>query len=281
MLSFKYFELIAKLLWKAVSEWLKDEASFLAAALAYFGVFSLVPLFIVVTILLNSFFSINIFGSEIVDQAQNLAANQAPKAASEIIDRAGDQAASASFTVLSILTMLMGSAGLFVQIKRSFKIIWKLPDEDTPLLDTIASYLVSFLLIGTVALMLLATSLVTAFIIPIARQIEDLLPIHLGLLRIITLSISFVFVTALFAVTYKTLSGIKLDWKDVIFGSALASLLFVVGNFVIETYVSIVNLGSAYGAAGSLVVLLFWIYYSAQIFLFGAEFVKVQKRWRP
>jgi membrane protein len=280
VLSFKRFESIAKLLWEAISEWLKDEASFLAAALAYFGVFSLVPLFIVVTILLNSFFSINIFGSEIVDQAQNLAIHQAPKAASEIIDRASDQAASASFTVLSILTMFVGGAGLFVQVKRSFKIIWKLPDEETPLLDTIVSYLVSFVLVGVVALLLLATSLVTAFIIPVARQIEDSLPIHLGILRIITLSISFIFVTVLFAITYKTLSGVMLEWRDVIFGSALASLLFVIGNFVIETYIGIVNLGSAYGAAGSLVVLLFWIYYSAQIFLFGAEFVKVQKRHR-
>lgn len=259
-------------------EWLKDDASFLAAALAYFSVFSLVPLLIVVLILLNYLFNLNLLSGETVNQAQDLAIRQAPKVAGEMIDQAGNQAASARFTVLSLLTMLVGGAGLFVQTKKSFKVIWKLPDEKVPLREMILSYLASFVLIAFVALLLLITSLVTAFLLPVGRQIEDLLPIHLGLLRMLTFSISFVFVTVLFAITYKTLAGVELDWRDVIPGSALASLLFAVGNFIIETYIGIVNLGSAYGAAGSLVVLLFWIYYSAQIFLFGAEFVKVQKR---
>jgi len=279
-LSFKRPEAAARLLWEATMEWLKDDASFLAAALAYFSVFSLVPLLIVVLILLNYLFNLNLLSGETVNQAQDLAIKQAPKVAGDMIGRAGNQAASASFTVLSLLTMLVGGAGLFVQTKKSLKIIWKLPDEKIPLREMILSYLSSFVLIASVALLLLATSLVTAFLLPVGRQIEDLLPIHLGLLRMLTFFISFVFVTLLFAIAYKTLAGVELDWRDVIPGSALASLLFAVGNFIIEAYVSIVNVGSAYGAAGSLVVLLFWIYYSAQIFLFGAEFVKVQKRWR-
>ncbi len=216
-------------------EWLKDDASFLAAALAYFSVFSLVPLFIVVLILLNYLFNLNLLSGETVNQAQDLAIKQAPKVAGEIIDRAGNQAASASFTVLSLLTMLVGGAGLFVQTKKSFKVIWKLPDEKIPLREMILSYLSSFVLIASVALLLLATSLVTAFLLPVGRQIEDLLPIHLGLLRMLTFFISFVFVTVLFAITYKTLAGVELDWRDVIPGSALASLLFAVGNFIIET----------------------------------------------
>lgn len=270
---------LAEIFWQTIQEWLKDDASFLAAALAYFGVFSLVPLFIVVLISLNYLFDINLLSGDIVNQAQDLAITQTPKAAGYIINRASDQVASASFTVLNGLTMFVGGAGLFVQIRKSLKIIWKLPDEKIPILDMIGSYLTSFVLIALVALLLLITSLVTAFLIPLGKHIEDLLPIHLELLRVLTLFISFVFVTMLFAITYKTLAGVKLEWRDVIPGSALASLLFAVGNVIIETYVGIVDIGSAYGAAGSLVVFLFWIYYSAQIFLFGAEFVKVQKRF--
>ena len=107
-------------------------------------------------------------------------------------------------------------------------------------------------------------------------QIEKLLPVHL--LSLLTIIVSFSFVTLLFAATYKTLAGVRLAWHDVLPGSALAALLFALGNIFIEAYVEIVDLGSAYGAAGSLVVFLVWIYYSAQIFLFGAEWVKVQKR---
>jgi len=126
--------------------------------------------------------------------------------------------------------------------------------------------------------MLLLSSFVTAVLLPVGKQIEEQLPVHLGLLRGITFLISFLFITLLFAVTYKTLSDVALGWMDVLTGSAVTALLLAVGNFVIEIYVSLIDLGSAYGAAGSLVVFLFWIYYSAQIFLFGAELIKVQKR---
>ena len=91
------------------------------------------------------------------------------------------------------------------------------------------------------------------------------------------LSYVHLFVTLLFAVTYKTLSEVGLSWRDVLPGSAVTAILFTIGNYVIEVYVSLSDIGSAYGAAGSVVVLLFWIYYSAQIFLFGAEFIKVTK----
>jgi membrane protein len=147
-------------------------------------------------------------------------------------------------------------------------------------LGTVRSYLRSFLLIPLVAFLLLASAIVTAILLPFSTYIEDLLPLHLELLRLATFLTSFLFVTLLFAVTYKTLSEVRLSWSDVLPGSALAAIFFAIGNYVIEVYVSISDIGSAYGAAGSVVVFLFWIYYSAQIFLFGAEFIKVNKRAR-
>jgi membrane protein len=196
-----------------------------------------------------------------------------------LIAWAGKQAASFRITIVSVLLLILGAGGLFVQTKRAFHIIWRLPDKKRPLVNTIQSYLRSLLLIGLVAFLLLVTSIFSALLLPAGKQIEESLPIHLGLLRLITFLGSISFVTLLFAVVYKTLVEVKLKWRDVLPGSALAAVLFAFGNYCIEAYVGFVNIGSAYGAAGSLVVFLFWIYYSAQIFLFGAEVIKVQKRF--
>ena len=270
---------IIRILKESLSEWLKDDASLLAAALAYYGLFSFVPLLILSLIFINSLFSYGFLDSQVVSTSQDLVDQQMPEVAGELIDRAGDQAASFSFTLMSLGLLLFGAAGLFVQTKRALGIIWKIPDNAVPLLDTVISYLRSYLLVALVAFMLLVTSLFSALIMPAAKQIEEFMPIHLGLLRLLTFVASFLFVTFLFAATYKTLIAVKLLWREVLPGAALAALLLAAGNFCIEAYVGLVNIGSAYGAAGSLVVFLVWIYYSAQIFLFGAELIKVQKRY--
>ncbi len=268
----------AQILRKVLSEWIKDDASLLAAALAYYGLFSFVPLIILLFTFLNSLFSHGYLDAQIVEQSLDMVGEQMPAGTDEIIDQASDRAASFGFTMISLVIMLFGAAGLLVQTKRAFNIIWNLNGNGRPLLETALSYLHSYLLIALASLLLLATSLASTILLPLARLIEEHLPVHLGLLRLATFLVSFLFVTILFAATYKTLIEAHLSWQEVIPGSALASLLFAAGNFCIEAYVGRVNIASAYGAAGSLVVFLFWIYYSAQIFLFGAEVVKVQRR---
>jgi membrane protein len=277
MLSFLPLVIAVKLLRKAFAEWLKDDASLLAAALAYYGLFSFVPLVILILMLFNLLFQHGSLASQVVATSQDLVGQQMPNAADDLIDRATDQASSFSFTLINIGLLIFGAAGLFVHTRRAFHIIWKIPDRDVPLTNTIINYLHSYLLIALVAFLLLITSIFTALLMPVGKQIEEFLPIHLGLLRLLTFLVSFCFVSLLFAASYKTLSDVKLQWREVLPGSALAALLFAAGNFLIETYVGIVDVGSAYGAAGSLVIFLFWIYYSAQIFLFGAEVIKVQK----
>ena len=265
---------------EAFKEWNKDNASLLAAALAYYGLFSLVPLLVILIIILNALFGYGLLGGS-VSQAQDLVGRQMPGHVGDMLDRAGGQAASYRFTLLSFLVLVLGAAGLFVQTKRAFRIIWSQEGVEEPLvLGTVRSYLRSFLLIPLVAFLLLASAVVTAILLPFSRYIEDFLPVHLELLRLVTFLTSFLFVSLLFAVTYKALSDVRLSWRDVLPGSAVTAILFSMGNYVIEVYVSISDIGSAYGAAGSVMVLLFWIYYSAQIFLFGAEFIKVNKRVR-
>jgi len=272
------FKHIISIFKQALSEWLNDDASLLAAALAYYGLFSFVPLVILALIFINSLFLHGFLDGQVVATSQDLLGRQMPGVAGDLIDQASNRAASFRFTLLSVGLLLFGAAGLFVHTKRAFNIIWKIPDNTVPLLDTVISYLRSYLLIALVAFLLLVTSIFTAVLLPAGRQIEEFLPIHLGLLRQLTFLVSFSYVTILFAATYKTLIEVKLTWWEVLPGSALAALLFAAGNFCIEAYVGIVDVGSAYGAAGSLVIFIFWIYYSAQIFLFGGEVIKVQKR---
>jgi membrane protein len=262
---------------EAIKEWLKDDASLLAAALAYYGLFSFVPLLILTLIFINSLFLHGFLDDQVVAISQDLVGRQMPEVASELIDQASNQASSYPFTLLSVGLLFFGAAGLFVHTRRAFHIIWKIPDNAVPLMDTALCYLRSYLLIALVAFLLLVTSIFTALLLPAGKQIEESLPIHLSLLRLLTFLVSFSFVALLFAAAYKTLIEVKLQWREVLPGSALAALLFSAGNACIEAYVGFVNIGSLYGAAGSLVIFLFWIYYSAQIFLFGVEVIKVQK----
>ncbi len=268
---------------EAFVEWRRDHAALLAAALAYYGLFSLAPLLIIILISINSLFHQSEQGRVIAEQVQDMAGQQAPPVVGELIDQIGKQAASFNLTVLSFLVLILSATGLFVQTKTAFRIIWPLKTKPESVLASrlrsyLMSYVLSFLLIAFVAILLLASSVVTAFLMPFGRMIENLLPIHFGLLRLVTLSISLLIVTMLFAVVYKTLFDVQLGWKDILPGSAMAALFLAIGNFFIEIFVSIVDIGSIYGAAGSLLIFLFWIYYSAQIFLFGAEFIKVSKR---
>ena len=221
-------EKIPNLLQEAISEWLKDDASLLAAALAYYGLFAFVPLLILVLIFINSLFQYGFLDGNVVHQAQALAVQQMPRVAGELIAWAGNQAASFRLTIVSLLLLILGAGGLFVQTKRAFHIIWRLPDEERPLVNTIQSYLRSLLLIGLVAFLLLVTSIFSALLLPAGKQIEESLPIHLGLLRLITLLGSISFVTLLFAVVYKTLVEVKLKWRDVLPGSALAADLICI-----------------------------------------------------
>ena len=268
----------ARLLREAFREWLRDDASLLAAALAYYGLFSFVPLFILTLILIDSLFRYGVLDGQTAAFSADLVGRQMPDTASDLLNLASDRAASFSFTLVSLMLLLFGAGGLFVNTRRALHIIWQLPEERLPFLDWIISYLYSYLLIGLVAFLLLATSLSSALVLTVGRQIEALLPIHLDLLRALTFLVSFSFVTILFAATYIALIEVKLGWHEVLAGSALASLLFAAGNFCIEAYLGWVDIGSAYGAAGSLVVFVFWIYYSAQIYLFGAEVIKVKRR---
>ena len=162
------------LLRESIAEWQEDDAPLIAAALAYYGLFAFVPFFILALIFINSLFQHGFLGTYIVRLIQETAIQQMPNVASELIEWAGKQATSFHITAMSLMLLILGAGGLFVQTKKAFHIIWKLPTEGRPLRNAVLSYLRSFLLIGIVALMLLATSAFSAILVPAGKYIEKL-----------------------------------------------------------------------------------------------------------
>jgi membrane protein len=259
-------------------QWDGDNVPIFAAAIAYYALFSLVPLLILFLLFINMLFRSEPMGQEIVAQAQRMTGLQDAQFLGEIIEQAAERASSFKFTFFSFLLLLFGATGLFVHTKRALQSIWGLEARIEPtLLAAARSYLLSILLIAMVGFSLFLLSSITTIILPLAGMVEQHLPLQLGLLKILTYLLSFSTVAFLFTVTYLALSEGKLAWRDVIPGAIAASLLFAIGNFLVETYVSAVDIASAYGAAASLVIFLLWVYCSAQIFLFGAELIKVTK----
>jgi membrane protein len=276
------FQTMIRILEDIFHEWDRDNVPIFAAAIAYYALFSLVPLLILFLLFINMLFRSEPMGEQIVAQVQRITGLQDAQFLGEIIEQAAERASSFKFTFFSFLLLLLGAVGLFVHTKRALQSIWGLEAKIEPtVLAAARSYLFSVLLIALVGLSLFLLSSITAIVLPLAGMIEQHLPLQLGLLKILTYLISFFTVAFLFAITYLALSEGRLGWRDVIPGSLAAALLFAMGNLLVETYVSAVDIASAYGAAASLVIFLLWVYCSAQIFLFGAELIKVTKFVRP
>jgi membrane protein len=266
---------------QAFAEWRRDNASLLAAAIAYYGLFSLSPILIILVAILGLIIGQSAVEKAILAEVGSLIGPGGVTVVKDVIAQAINPAHSFRATALSVIVLLIGATGLFLQTKRALNMVWSVSSpKEMGFFSAAKSYLVSFVLVITLGIMLFITALITAVLIPASSYLDAAISMQLWPLQAASFLISFAFVTALFAVVYKVLSGVDLSWREVLLGSALAAALFSAGNVVIELYVGISGIGSIYGAAASLVVFLIWVYYCAQIFFFGAEFIKVYKRKR-
>jgi len=269
---------------ESFGEWNKDNASLLAAGLAYYTLFSISPLVIILVVLVGIILGPGASQGDIVEAMSGFVGPQVAVMIEDAIRNVSNPASSLTATVIAFALLFFGATGLFLQTKRGLGIIFAAGNKDGVVVGTIKSYFRSMLLIVIVGFLLLLAGIMTAVLSSTGRYMKPYMnqfpPFDVGLLQIINLVVFLVFVTILFAFTYKTLSGVKLLWKDVFPGAALAALLFAAGNILLQLYVENIAVGSVYGAASTLVVALLWIYYSAQIFFFGAEFVKVYGRAR-
>jgi membrane protein len=180
-------------------------------------------------------------------------------------------------SIIAIAMLLFGATIVFSELKDALNTIWKVPPKPTHglLLGMIRDRSLSFAMVVGMGFFLLLSLLLSGVLIALGQILGDRLPGHVDVLRIGNLLFLFSVMTLLCAVIYKILPDISIAWGDVLIGALLTSLLFMVGKFLIGAYLGMSRIASAYGAAGSLVIVLVWVYYSAQILYFGAEFTKV------
>lgn len=269
---------IFNLLKETFQEWQRDKASRLAAALSYFTLFSLAPLLVLVIRLVGQVFSSQAVEERIVAQVSNLAGDNVAATLGEMI-RATETTGSGFLpSLIGVIVLVLGATGVFVQLEDSLNTIWKAqPKVESGIKGLIRSRVLSFSVVLGIGFLLLVSLAVNALLGGVTVYLGQMLRLpEVGALILILNSVlSVAVVTLLFAVIYKYLPAVKIAWRDVWVGAFVTALLFLIGQFLIGVYLGHSDMASAYGAAGSLVVILVWVFYSAQIFLLGAEFTKV------
>lgn len=273
------FRTIGKLLKETFDEWNEDKASRLAAALAYYTVFSIAPLLIIVIAIAGAVFGEEAARGEIVRQIQGLVGRSGAEVIETAIQNANQPAQGTIASIISIVALLFGAIGVFGQLQDALNTIWEVqPKPGRPVKGFVRQNILSFSMVLGIGFLLLVSLIISAVLAAVSTYFSNLLP-GFGLIwQVANFVISFAITTLLFAMIFKFLPNVKITWNDVLIGAAITSLLFSIGRFLLGLYLGNGSFGSTYGAAGSLVIILAWVYYAAQILFFGAEFTQVYAR---
>jgi membrane protein len=271
-----------RLLKETVSEWNEDKVPLLAAALAYYTVFSLAPLLVIAIAIVGVVFGENAARGEIVQQFQGLIGREGASAVQSMIQNAHKPGSGGTIaTIFGVITLLLGASGVFGQLQYALNTIWEVkPKPGQSIRSFIQSRVLSFAMVLVIGFLLLVSLLLSALLTAVSSYFSNIFPAWVALGKVINFVISFGVITLLFASIYKFLPDVKVPWKNLWIGSAVTAVLFNIGKFLIGLYLGNSSVGSTYGAAGSLVVLLIWVFYSAQILLIGAEFTQVYSKHR-
>ena len=264
------------LLKEIFSEWSEDKAARLAAALAYYITFSLAPLLLIVIAIVGLLFGEEAVQGRVVEQIQGLVGPDGAQLVQTMLQSTRQSGSNIAATLIGIVTLLLGATGVFVQLQDALNTIWEVaPKPGRGVLGMVKDRLLSFTMLLGIGFLLLVSLAVSAGLAALSSFLGDLLPGLFEVAKVLDFVISLGVITLLFAMIYKFLPDVKIRWGDVWVGAAVTSLLFTVGKFLIGLYLGYSSTASVYGAAGSLAVLLIWIYYTAQIVLLGAEFTQV------
>ncbi|HTG34192.1 MAG TPA: YihY/virulence factor BrkB family protein [Thermoanaerobaculia bacterium] len=256
--------------------WKEDGALDLGAALAYYTIFSLAPLMLIVVAVAGLVWGREAVQGQLVGQLQGIVGPQGGQAIQTMVANAGQHGSGMLATILGLVTILFGATGVFVQLQSALNRIWNVePKPGAGIWSFIRTRMISFGMILGIGFLLLVSLVVTAAVAAAGKWATGMLPGGETLINILTFAVSFALITLLFAMIYKVLPDVEIGWRDVWIGAAVTALLFTIGKFLIGLYLAHSTVASTYGAAGSLVVLLLWIYYSSQILFLGAEFTEV------
>lgn len=270
---------ILQLLKSTYTQWSRDKVPRMGAALAYYTIFSLAPL-LVIAIAIAGF----VFGREAVEgrityEIQGLIGSESARAVQTMIQSAHKPAHGVIATIFGVVLLLVGASGVFSEMQDALNTIWKVDTTSKTGVWNLVKYrFLSFGMVLGIGFLLLVSLLLSAALSAVTTYASSFLPIPPAALHAVDFLFSVFFIAALMALIFKLLPDVKIAWGDVWVGAALTSLLFTAGKFLIGFYIGKSVTMSAYGAAGSVVIILAWIYYSAQLLYFGAEFTHVYSK---
>jgi len=267
---------IRKMLTQAVKDFFDDEALRLAAALSYYASLSLAPLLLVLLTLIGLFVEREKVGAAIVIQMRDLVGDQGGDVAQSVVEHAAGPEKSPLAGVLGVVFLFLGASGVFVQLQTAMNVIWEVKAK--PKLGVwgfIRKRLLSLSMLAALAFLSLVSLAVSAAFAALNQYLLGSIPGSEILLQFLHGVVSLILSAALFTFIFKYLPDATISWKDVWMGALLTAVLFTVGKTLVGIYLGHSSLGSAYGAAGSIVVLLVWVYYSSLILLLGAEITQV------
>ncbi len=266
---------VADLLKETYFQWSGHKAPRLGAALAYYMIMSLAPLLIIVVAIVGLALGLQAAQGEIVGQIHGLIGEKAADTIQMLIQNAYKPASGVLATIAGLIVLLFGASGFFAELQDALNTIWGVASPGFSVLRMMKQRFFLFAVVVGSGFLLLLSMMVTAWITALGKYLAYLLPASGSVLQLVNFGVSFAVTTALFATIYKVLPDTYVGWRDVWIGATFASFLFTIGKSLIGLYLGRSTVASVYGAAGSIIIILVWVYYSAQIFFMGAEFTQV------
>ena len=261
-------------------DWYEDRAQRMGAALAYYTIFALTPGLVILMVLAGLLLGPGA-ESQIIGQIRELIGDQGAAAIEATIQSARKETLGPTGTALALIPLVFGLWGVFGELQDSLNTIWGVtPKPGRRVTDVLRERFLSFAMVVGIGFLLLVSLVLSAWLAAVSAYVGRMLPAPAEALEAVNFVISFFVITGSFGLIFKLLPDVKVAWRDVWLGAAVTSLFFTIGKLLIGLYLGRSAVASAYGAAGSLVVIVVWVYYSAQILLFGAEFTKVWTRRR-
>jgi membrane protein len=272
-------------LWTLVKEtgkdWQDDNASRLAAALAYYTLLSLAPLLVIIVSVLGFFLGPEAARGRVAGELGTVVGTTAAQGIQSVIASARSPSSGVLGTIIGAVTLFIGASGVFGELQTALDTIWEVaPKPGGGVLGQIKERFLSFSMVLGVAFLLLVSLVLTAILSAVGKVFSGALPGGELVWQIINFAFSIGVITCLFALIFKYIPDAEVEWNDVWLGASVTALLFTLGKFLLGIYLGKAALGSSYGAAGSLVALVVWVYYATQILFFGAEFTQVHARHR-
>ena len=276
MLSFSQMK---DLVVESFKDWNEDKAPRLAAALAYYTIFSLAPLLIIVIAIAGLAFGEQTARDEVITQIRSVMGDQGADTIAGLLEASDRRAAGTLAAIIGFATLLFGAAGVFGQLKGALNTIWEVaPKPDRGLWGLIRDNLLSFTMVLGVGFLLLVSLLISTAISAVGKYLAGDSFDQSWIWQIVNFIVQAAITFGLFALIFKELPDAEISWRDVIIGAAVTTLLFAIGRYLISLYLAHTATASTFGAAGSLVIILIWIYFSAQILFLGAEITQVYAR---